>query len=125
MITVQIIYASLCVLFAYFNSEWIKADKVIDHKKNGLFHLISWAIAAILFDWRLIIVMPFIGKFVFDTALNIFRKKSLWYIPVPQVKGSVLDKWEYEIFENDGLLPKVLYALIIVLFNMFMHYANQ
>lgn len=120
----QIIYASLCVIFAYINAEWIKADKPIDHKKNGLFHGICWVIACILFRWELIFVLPFIGKTVFDISLNLYRKLYIGYISLPSNHGSKLDEWEYEAFDGDGVKAKFAYTLIIVIVNMFYWYCK-
>jgi hypothetical protein len=106
------------------NSEWIKADKPIYHKFNSIFHVVSWGLAILFFDWTLIIVMPFIGKTVFDISLNYFRHLWLGYISLPSNKGSKLDEWEYDVFEGDGLKAKLCYSLIIVIFNMFYWYAS-
>ncbi len=125
MIIPQIIYATLCVLFAYFNSEWIKADKPINHKLNGEIHLAAWIICSVFFDWRLIFVLPFIGKTFFDLSLNLFRRLPLSYLSFPSQTSSKLDNLEYELFEGNGVKAKITYSLVIVICNMFYWYVSR
>lgn len=125
MIIPQILYGLLCVFpFAWINAERIKRDLPINHKLNGYFHLAAWLICAVLFDWRLIFVLPFIGKTFFDLSLNLFRRLPLSYLSFPSNTSSKLDNLEYEIFEGNGLKAKLIYFGIIVIFNMFYWYVT-
>ncbi len=100
--------------FAWLNYYLIEVkDYKIKHFWNGLIH-IAMAIAGVYFwGWQIGVSILFVARLVFDTALNLFRKKGIDYVsPRP---ASIVDKIEKKIFGQDGITPKILYLAIIIL----------
>lgn len=105
------IYVLFCIGFAYLNARWIKADRPIKHGWNGLAHFAVWMALAAVFDWWLLVAFPFIGKIVFDIALNKFRRLSTFYYS--EQSTSILDDVEIVIFE-DTRIAKTFYLLFTI-----------
>jgi hypothetical protein len=112
----QIIYAVLCIFFAKLNALWIAENKKILHGINGFVHLVVWALLYFLVHkWQLFLVLPFIGRFVFDTALNYFRGFSIYYIPINP--KSIIDRIEKLVFDYPQV-AKIFYIVSIVILNI-------
>lgn len=116
MIIYQILYAAICIMFAYLNTGWIKDGKKIEHAWNGLLHIVFAAAAYWAFDWEAIIISLLNGRVVFDLALNKFRGLELDY--VSKSPKSIIDRIERKIFGDDGVLPKIVYVFISIVFNV-------
>ena len=116
MILYQILYAGICILFAWFNKEWIAKDKRIKHGWNGLLHLLFAGVGFWLFDWTAIFIILCNGRVVFDMALNRFRGLEFDY--VTKSPKSIIDKIERKIFGDDGASPKIVYAFISIGLNV-------
>jgi hypothetical protein len=117
------LYAVFCLVFAHWNAVRIEQDKPINHEQNAMLHGIFYGIAIFVnfftHEWLLLLAMPFVGRLFFDTALNLFRGLSLWYVspwledPQQQEKVSKIDRIEYKVFHN-ALLPKILYFVLLL-----------
>lgn len=120
----QIAYVLFCIFLAYHNGKLIKKDKSINHKLNGILHLVCWvAIYLLSKSVVLLIIMPFLGRLFFDTALCLFRGLRWDYVS-PWVKqgrpqSSVTDRIEWKIFKS-GKWPKIVYAVIVIALNFFL-----
>jgi hypothetical protein len=118
------IYAAFCLAFAHWNARRIEQDKVINHDRNGQIHGLFYGVAIFInlftCEWFLMLAMPLVGRLFFDTALNAFRGKGLFYVsedakmerPVPG--ASLIDWVEWHVFKN-GWLPKVVYFLLLII----------
>lgn len=113
----EILYAIICIGLAYWNYKIIEADKKIFHGLNGAIHFFLWMLSTYLSTWQILIAMPFIGRLVFDWALNSFRGLHPSYVPVDP--KSIIDKIEKKVFGNDGYAVKEMYLFIIVLVNAY------
>ena len=122
---IALLYIPFCVFFAWLNARWIAKGKKILHGINGSIHLFAAIIIGYSTKWQYGLAVLFITRLFFDVSLNIFRKLPVDYIS-PEVKayknfwkaiwkGKVVDYVEYKIFGNNGYLPKIIYALIIVI----------
>lgn len=109
----EVIYSLFCVLFAYLNYKLISKNKRIYHGLNGLVHVILIGISYLIFGWFSILVLPFVARVVFDTALNHFRGLPLNYLPTDP--KSIIDKLERKIFK---ISPHWIYLLLIVVINI-------
>lgn len=115
MIVFELLYAIFCIGFAYLNAHLIKKGKRIYHALNGAIHIAAAAAGLYFFDWQTGIAILFVSRLVFDTALNLMRGKAIDYTsPSPK---SIVDKIEQKIFKRDGVTPKLIYILLIVVLN--------
>lgn len=122
---IVLLYIPFCVFFAWLNAQWIAKGKKILHGINGSIHLFAAIIIGYSTKWQYGLAVLFITRLFFDVSLNLFRKLPVDYIS-PEVKayknfwkavwkGKVVDYIEYKLFGNNGYLPKIIYALIIVI----------
>ena len=117
MLPAQFIYALFCIWFAYINFLLIKYEFRIYHGVNGLIHVLFWMGTIYCTKcWELIIVLPFVGRIVFDAALNMMRGLPIDYLP--RKPKSIVDKIEKFVFQNDGLLAKIIYLTFVILVNI-------
>lgn len=114
---IQGIYIIFCLLLAYYNKRRISYDLRIYHGLNALLHVIAWGVVFFFTrSWFPLAVLPFEGRIFFDTALNVMRRLPLDY--VAKNPKSIIDQGEKKLFGNDGILPKVIYAIIIIVLNI-------
>lgn len=116
MILYQILYAVFCIGFAYLNSYLIGKGKRIYHGLNGLLHIAVSVCGFLFFNWQTAISCLFVGRLFFDWFLILFRRLPLGY--VPKSPKAIADKIEKKIFGMNGVLPKVIYAAIIIVVNL-------
>jgi hypothetical protein len=116
------IYIVFCLLLAYANQRRISYDLVIYHGINGLCHVIFWGVVLLITkSWFPACVLPFLGRLFFDAGLNVMRHLPLDY--VARNPKSWIDRIEKSIFGNDGILPKLIYLIIIIGLNV-LHYVT-
>jgi hypothetical protein len=117
MIQPQIIYVVWCIFWAYANHRAIdKANEHILHAINGTFHLVICGYFGIQLNWMVGVAMLFEGRLFFDVALNLFRKLGIGY--VPKSPKSIFDKLEKYVFKGNGIIPKIIYAAIVIVLNI-------
>jgi hypothetical protein len=116
MLLYQILYAVICVAFAYLNKRWIDQDKKILHGLNGLLHIVAAVVAWWLFDWMVFVIILCEARIVFDISLNKFRGLEFDYVPIKP--KSIVDKLERKIFDEDGVSPKIVYAFFALGLNL-------
>jgi hypothetical protein len=120
-----VLYAIACIGFAAYNNDLIRDGKRIYHAINGAIHLTAAILIGYFTNWQYGLAVLFIAKLFFDTSLNLMRGLSIDYIS-PEVKayknwkvaiqkGKFTDWLEYKLFKGNGIIPKILYALIIVI----------
>jgi hypothetical protein len=114
----ELIYLFICTALAYINYRVIIADKRVYHALNGLVHIACWvAVYLITKNFVLVAILPFIARLFFDVMLNLMRGLPINY--VPKNPKSIADKVEKKVFGMDGLTPKAIYFIIIVVLNFF------
>lgn len=121
---ILLLYAAFCIWLAYRDADKIRKGIRPDHSNNGILHgmWVGLMLFYCLFThaWLLFLAMPFVGKLMFDMALNLFRKKKWDYVsreqfnPKYKDKVSKLDRLEYSVFKS-GATPKAVYLLIIII----------
>lgn len=110
---IALLYIPFCVFFAWLNARWIAKGKKILHGINGSIHLFAAIIIGYSTKWQYGLAVLFITRLFFDVALNLFRGLPVDYVsPNPK---SIVDKIEKQIFKKDGITPKLIYLLIIVI----------
>lgn len=119
---IEAIYIAFCLILAYVNKRLIAYDKRIRHGWNGLFHAVFLLTVIWLNNkWFPACVLPFVGRLFFDAALNLMRGLPLDY--VAKNPKSLIDQIEKSVFGNDGILPKVIYLVLIIVLNI-VYYAS-
>jgi hypothetical protein len=118
----QIAWSLFCIFFAFVNYRVIeKVGDPIRHGINGVFGFATSVYFGIEVYWLLGITMLLIARLVFDTFLNYlrFRKQlglqAIGYVSVNP--KSIIDRAEKKVFGMDGYTPKLIYLLLIIIFN--------
>lgn len=115
---IEALYIIFCLLLAYINKRLIVYDKRVKHGINGLLHAVFWSVVLLITrSWFPACVLPFLGRLFFDASLNIMRGLPIDY--VAKNPKSIIDKFEKSVFGYDGILPKVIYLIIIIILNIF------
>lgn len=112
-----LLYGVFCIVFAWFNAYLIKKEKRIYHGINGALHLIAAGVIGYFYGWQLGVATLFIVRVCFDWSLNLFRGLPLGYVSLNP--KSIVDKIEKSIFRLNGILPKLVYIVIIILLIIF------
>lgn len=121
--TPVIAYGLLCIFWALANARGIDANVWILHGANFVIHVCTVLYFGLTVHWALGLAMFFEGRLFFDTALSLFRFgwKRIGYVPAKPKSNT--DKLEKAVFGNNGILPKVIYALCFIV--CLIVYANQ
>lgn len=122
LITIQLVYAACCIVLAWLNYRTIKKDLSVKHYLNGIIHIILWCFSILFYEHILMFVLlPLIGRVVFDVALNLMRKKDWNYVSewvkAGDKRSSKIDKIEWKIFKSGGL-PKIVYMATVIIINI-------
>lgn len=109
---IALLYIPFCIFYAWLNARWIAKEKRIYHGLNGAIHIVVAAVVAWFTHWYHFFTVLLIARVAFDWALNLFRRLPLNYVsPKPK---SIVDRAEKTVFGLNGILPKVIYIVIIV-----------
>lgn len=112
----QAIYTGWVIFFAYMNKLWIAKNYPFRHWANAIAHLSAAGFAGFHFGWQYGVAVLFLVRVVFDGTLSLFRGLSFDYVsPKP---ASTVDRLEKRVFGRNGLLPKLLYLVIVILLNL-------
>lgn len=115
-----ILFLAANIVMAWYHSELIKDGVKIKHGLWGGAYLVLAAGSAYFQDSiTLFILLLVMRKFVFDTALNLFRGLGLLYVS-PELerytglwdaikKGKVIDWVHYKIFGSNSLPYMIFY----------------
>lgn len=119
----ELIYGLWCIFWAFANHKAIdEANAHILHAANGVIHFTICIYFGISIHWTIGAAMCFEGRFVFDTALNLFRRLPVGY--VPENPKSIFDAAEKYLFRNNGIFPKAIYLVIAIAFNILYYKTN-
>jgi len=105
----------LCVWMAYRDASYIKEKQAqkIRHWLNGAVHIGVATVLWFLYGWPHFIAILAQSAFVFDVAMNIFRKLNPFYIPMKP--KSWKDRADKFIFMGNGFLAKLFYLLLFII----------
>lgn len=115
MIAYEIGYIIFCIVLAFFNGRFIAKGRVIHHVVNGVLHLLCFVGGFFVMGWQ-VAALPFIGRVVFDTSLNLFRGLPISYVTIQP--ASVIDQIEQSVFKKNWWLPKLIYLMIAIVINV-------
>ena len=114
-----LLYIIPCIIFAKINTNWTEKvnwakGKKIKHFWNGLLHFTTAVIAWYIFrNWQSPVLILLIARLAFDTAYYLFMGNGIDYVtPTPK---SITDKVEQFFFKKDGITPKIIYILFIII----------
>lgn len=110
-ILIALLYIPILLILAWYNAVLIRKGKRIYHFWNGLLHCVVAGGVWVLDSWQSGLAVLFIARVVFDTALNLMRGLPIDY--VPKDPKSIVDKLEKKVFGNNGIIPKIIYIIII------------
>ena len=105
-------YIIFCIVLAYFNGRFIAKGRVIHHVVNGVLHLLFFVGGFFVMGWQ-VAALPFIGRVVFDTSLNLFRGLPISYVTIQP--ASIIDQIEQAVFKRNWWLPKLIYVAIAII----------
>ena len=115
-----LLYIIPCIAFAKINSNWTKykvdwaKGKKIKHFWNGLLHLTVAVTSWFIFhQWQAPVIVILLARLVFDTAYYLFMGHSIDYVTL--TPKSITDKVEQFFFKKDGITPKIIYLLLLII----------
>lgn len=108
-----ICYIPFCIGLAWLNYYLIEVkNKRIYHAINGAIHILTAVAGWYFFSWQVGLAILFVARLFFDVSLNLFRGKAIDYVsPAPK---SVIDRIEKKIFKQDGITPKIIYTVCLI-----------
>jgi hypothetical protein len=105
-------YIVFTIWLAQDNADRILYGKKIHHWLNGMIHIAAATGLYFISGWKDAVSLLLLIRVTFDTALNLFRGLGIGYVsPKPK---SVVDRFEKWVFRGDGITPKILYLLLVV-----------
>lgn len=117
MIWLQLIFLAVNILMAWWHGRLIAKDKTIKHGLwGGAYLAAAIAVSWWAKSWQLFILLCLIRKVFFDTALNLFRGKNMFY--VSSKTTSIIDKIHYKIFGVKSEIYIGIYLALIVFLNL-------
>lgn len=110
---IPLLYIPFCIFYAWLNARWISRNRRIYHGLNGAIHIVAAAVVGWFVVWYHAITVLLIARVAFDWPLNLFRGLPLGYVsPKPK---SIVDRAEKAVFGLNGILPKVIYIIAIII----------
>ena len=106
------IYAVILFFMAWSDAIAIKHDDPVNHPLNGLVHLLVAALFAIAIHPLAIIASLLEARLVFDLSLNLLRFGWKGALYVSLKPDSKVDQVEKKLFGGNGLVPKIVYAVL-------------
>jgi hypothetical protein len=120
-----VIYIALSLLIlANITMAWLHAEKIEDGEKieHGWWSLgylvFAGLVSYLLSSWWLLVDSFLIRKVVFDTGLNLFRGKPLFYVSASTT--SIIDRIHYKLFGDRSEIYMIVYLMGIVFISIFM-----
>lgn len=113
-------YTFILILFAYLNKQEIHdKNKRIYHGINGALHMTICIYCFLEYCWETGFSMVLLARLVFDSCLNVFRKKGIDYVPLEP--KALTDQLEQFIFGMNWWKPKLTYVISLVVLMNFGH----
>lgn len=117
---IALLYIPFAIWFGRLNAiwaskvDWSKGIKIL-HGWNGLIHLTAAALVTWLDNWKSGVALLFITKIFFDLSYIYFHLPQRLPIDYqPKEPKAITDKIEIFFIKN-GLVAKIIYALIVVI----------
>lgn len=102
---------------AWWHSRLFKKDRTVKHGWWGLGYIALATFLAYLSGSILLAVSSlFIRKLFFDTALNLFNGRAIFF--VSKETTSIIDKWHFKLFGNESEIYMTVYFMVIVILNI-------
>jgi hypothetical protein len=115
----EILMIAANILMSWHHAEAIKDDRPIKHGWWGLGYLALAGVVSLLNESVLLFIcLLFIRKIFFDTALNLFRGKPLFYVSAST--SSIIDKLHLKLFKNKSEIYIPAYLIILIILNLFL-----
>lgn len=114
-----IIFALIQVRAAYRDARLIESGTYPNHRDNAIIAVataIAYNIIDSVIQSKIIILFPLllaIRWIIFDIALNLYRKKPLDYIGIPDKEDAILDN---VLFRHPGLQYVIKFTLLFITF---------
>lgn len=106
----QVFLIAFNIWMARYHSRLLKKDRKIKHGLwGGLYVAICIAITLLFGDLWLLIACFLLRKFLFDTALNLYNGRGLFF--VSQETTSIIDKIHYKLFGIHSEMYQILYFM--------------
>ena len=115
----EIVLFAANLLMADYHSVLMRKGRPIKHGWWALSYLILTAFLAYLGgSYVLAFVSVVLRKVVFDTALNIFNDRPLFFVSTETT--SIIDRLHYWAFGKNSEIYMILYILILIVLNIWM-----
>ena len=109
----QVFLIAFNIWMARYHSRLLKKDKKIKHDLwGGLYVAVSLSITCLFGDLWLLIACFLLRKFLFDTALNLYNGRGLFF--VSQETTSIVDKIHFKLFGIHSEIYQIVYFMMWV-----------
>ena len=110
------------IWMALYHSKLMLSDRKIKHGWWGFAYIVLTAFLAYLSGSILLAcVSLFIRKTVFDTALNLFNGRAVFFVSTETT--SIIDRIHFKLFGKASAIYMILYIIAIILLNIWI--ANE
>lgn len=107
------IFVAINIIMAFHHHLMMQDGERIKHGWWGALYLSFAGLAGLLTNsWLLFVNSLFIRKVVFDTALNLFNHRPLFFVSTETT--SIIDKLHYKIFKKNSELYMSIYFIVII-----------
>lgn len=113
------IFVAANILMALQHHLMMQDGRKIKHGWWGLAYLAFAGVASLLtHSWILFVNSLFIRKVIFDTALNLFNHRPLFFVSTETT--SIIDKLHYKLFKKKSEIYMTAYFIIIIILTILM-----
>ena len=105
------------IWMARYHSRLLKKDKKIKHGLwGGLYVAVCIAITLLFVDLWLLIACFLLRKFLFDTALNLYNGRGLFFVSTETT--SIIDRIHYKLFGVNSEIYQTMYFMGWIILNI-------
>lgn len=109
----QVFLIAFNIWMARYHSRLLKKDKKIKHGLwGGLYVAVSLSITCLFGDLWLLIACFLLRKFLFDTALNLYNGRAIFF--VSKETTSIIDRIHFKLFGIHSEIYQIVYFMMWV-----------
>lgn len=112
----EILLILVNIAMAYYHACIFKDGGKVKHGWWGLAYIAATVVlCAVVKSWQLFVMALIIRKVFFDTSLNYFLHRSIYYVSTETT--SIIDKLHYKIWGNKSRVYLPIYLMILIILN--------
>ena len=112
----EIILIAINIAMAKYHAKIFLSGRSVKHGWWGLAYIAATVVlCAVVKSWQLFVMALIIRKVFFDTSLNYFLHRSIYYVSTETT--SIIDKLHYKIWGNKSMVYLPIYLMILIILN--------